>query len=98
DFHVTGVQTCALPICRWCGAAPGAGGPTASLQPVPAVAESAGQAPQPKALDKPTVRQLAVRSAWLPVQRLGTARTALPDTPAGRSEERRVGHVRKREV
>src|SRR5690606_25997366 len=30
------------------------------------------------------VRQLAVRSAWLPVQRLGTARTALPDTPAGR--------------
>src|SRR5690606_40986747 len=78
DFHVTGVQTCALPIY---GATGQGDGPAAASMPTPPANLAAGQV---KAGTSPT--QLYYRiAAGIPGDQ------GQPAMPAFRSEERRVG-------
>src|SRR5690606_41038104 len=82
DFHVTGVQTCALPIS----------GRDAALQRALPAARPAGRAPRARSRDRRGGRTGRVRGD---ARRLAEAAgpqqgTVLP-APVGRSEERRVG-------
>src|SRR5690606_40496101 len=79
DFHVTGVQTCALPICA--GRLPAAGTD-------PAHGLSAATAP--RALDRAgDVR--AARAGAIAAYRAGARAAARVQEAQQRSEERRVG-------
>src|SRR5690606_39466404 len=75
DFHVTGVQTCALPICSPRG------------RPAGARAHAAPRGPDGPAGDGRGVRR---RPLWRPRLR-APRRAPHPPTPDPRSEERRVG-------
>src|SRR5690606_41033911 len=83
DFHVTGVQTCALPILRKPGAKPGS---TSRLPVLP----GPGEPP----LIVPTSLYRRMASPVLPMNRspAGLAqRMLLESVKSERSEERRVG-------
>src|SRR5690606_40194999 len=85
DFHVTGVQTCALPICE--GAGPVLPAPPSEALPRRTLsARSAGTSPGGEGRVSP--RRIVSR-ATLPAPRYA------PCSALRRSEERRVGKPRR---
>src|SRR5204863_3119716 len=81
DLYVTGVQTCALPICWRCGAGTVAIGPPPSRLSVPTGSSSQAE---PRAFMPPAIARASSPAPQKVSTRLGPL-------IAPRSEERRVG-------
>src|SRR5690606_41061830 len=85
DFHVTGVQTCALPIWRFLQWALQKAGPDLGERLLAALECEQASAERARPPDEPFVRDLETYGV-LPARRCAALRRA-----ALRSEERRVG-------